>query len=228
MKKIILMIAVIAIAVVGTVVFYACQKGSEELQHESRSIVKTQKNPTGSALIAAARAAGFTIEGGVTYSITYRSGYYYETDINILFGLFTYHSSGCNSGADAICDVTAVKKIGGSVGAIFSPDSSKGLGLIPVVGCNEDFFGGYMSVLGAGIISEKRAIAFWVDITQTSKPEWYSSDVFVLKHPFIIDAKLAYAAHILPENQIIPADKYELHKDGNVCMWFVEIDALCE
>jgi hypothetical protein len=225
MKKIISCILVLII--VGGAIFYACKKDNNVEENKEISSIRQQKKPTGAELLAAVVAKEVTLEVGKTYRIQYRTGFYYATEVSILWGAFSYTSTGCNPG-DGICDIVHVWEQGGRL--VLSPPpviKPNELGETSIEGLSKptkECFDGYLLVFPKGVFSDKKIVAFLSDSKQTTYPEWYNSDVFHLKHSFAIEPILCYESHILPKYQIVPAGDYPLYKKGNVCLWYIEID----
>jgi hypothetical protein len=215
------------IVVASGTIFYACQKENKEVEKQETSTIKQQKKPTGAELLAAVASRGVKLEAGQTYTIQYRSGFFYSTTTTILWGLYKYTSTGCKPG-DGICDIVHVWEKGGRL--ILSPPPRIGLdakGKITLEGISDytkEGFEGYLCVFPKNVFSNKKIVAFISDITKTTYPEWYTSDILHLKRPFAIEPILCYESGIPPKNQIVPAGNYPLYKEGNVCLWYIEID----
>jgi hypothetical protein len=225
MKK--LFLGLLALVIIGGVVFFACKKEDSNIaEKQETSAIKQQKKPTNPQLLAAVAAIGVKLEAGKTYTIQYRTGFYYRTEISVLFGVYSYVKTGCTPG-DGICDIVHVWEKGGRL--IFAPPviekDENGLASLTKISEPQDgCFEGYLCVIPKGVVSDKKTLVFLTDINKTIYPERYTSDVFHLNHPFAIEPVLCYDAGIRPEYQIVPAGDYTLYKEGNLRFWYIEIE----
>jgi hypothetical protein len=227
MKKIVIVIAIMAITVIGTAIFFACKKENNVVEKQETSVIKQQKKITNAQLLAAIRAVGIAVEIGKTYTVQYREGYFYHKEVKVLFGLlYSSIETGCRPG-DAVCDLVHVWEKGGRL--LFSPpviekDKNGLASLTKISSPQNECFEGYLCVISKGVVSDKKTLIFLTDITKVIHQEWYDSDFFHVKHPFAIEPEICYDAEILPKNQIVPIGNYPLYKEGNLRFWYIEIE----
>jgi hypothetical protein len=222
MKK--LITATLFISIIGLSMFLACEKETKVNNKTVNKSIQKKFVPTAGQLIAAARALGVEMEAGYKYSITYRTGYYYSTEVKILGGLlYSKVTTGCNPG-DAICHISKVVKIGLSTSVFEEPTDDNPLGLIPVIQPETDLFGGYLFKFDEGVLCENPCLVFLVDTRQTNQNDWFNSEYLIVNSPIALHEEFAYELGVLPESQILPIGEYFLDSEGTVRAWVYEIE----
>ena len=210
-------LAVVAtVLVAGTAFFASCEK--EEPNSVSTTNISKKAKPMTDAMKAFLIGNGIEVEGGVVYTVLYRSGCYsVET---YLWGV--YKKVVCSPGCD-YCEIISVLKDGVSINFTLEQDDTTGAYGLNIDPALEDMHNGLLHI---GNTPNVPNMFFIIDTTKVSNPDLYNGNYLTLESPFAINYELAIQAGIRPENQIIPSGSYKLEKFDNIAIWSVPLDGL--
>jgi hypothetical protein len=210
-------LAIVAtVLVAGTAFFTSCEK--DETNSVSTTNISKKVKPMSDEMKAFLIGNGIDVEGGVVYTVTYRSGCYNRE--TVLLGL--YEKVSCTPGCD-YCELISVLKDGVSVSFSFEQDTSTGEYGLNIDPALEDMHDGLLHISNT---QDGPKLFFMIDINKVSNPDLYKENYLTLESPFAINYELAIQLGIKPGNQIIPSGSYKLEKFDNIAIWSVPLDGL--